>query len=790
MKGGRSILKINWKCLAVWSVLCIPAWANAQTTQPQRPVDLVYPLLDAANSRWFYFSSACRPFGMVSVFPDNVISGDWNGGYRYKEDTIRYISHIHEWQLSGVAVMPCTFSRDSLPALFKDPSSTFSHKKEIVKPGYHSVFLDRYHITAEITATSRVGLHRYRYAGKGSRGIVFQLSGNLGPSEITAAGYEQVSDHEIRGYMVNGKTSRRPKPVTVYFSAVFKTPVTGIYLSENNVVRSALKQWKGANGMLLVQLANTTEPVEMKVGISFTSQEAAAANRLAEAPDWNFDQVVKAAGNEWNEMLGRIKVEGGTYKQQRRFYTDLWHAIQGRRVLSDIDGKYVDNTGSASVVRQVPLNSQGKPKFNMYNSDAFWGAQWTLNTLWDLVYPEITSGFCNSFLQYYKDGGLIPRGPAGGNYTFVMTGAQTTPFYVSAWQKGIRDFDVNLAYEGLRKDHFPGGMMAKAGYEHTTAKGGGIEEYIAKGYVPYPLSDTVYGMHMDGASITLENAYQDWCLAQMARELGKQDDYNLFMERSGNFKHLYNAQAGYMVPKDREGKWREPYDPLEDQHGFEEANGAQATWFVPHALPELFSLMGGEKNAVEKLNGQFEAARAYRFSSEYQGNPPEMIKEERIPVNYSNQPSIQTAFIFNYAGAPWLTQYWSRTVIDSAYSELSPYLGYNGDEDQGLMGSLNVLMKTGLFQMTGGCEADPRYEIASPIFNRITFALNPKYYKAKTFVIEARHNSAANKYVQSATLNGKPLNRFYFRQSDINKGSTLILNMGAEPDKSWGTALE
>lgn len=749
--------------------------------QKREPVDLVYPLLDAAHSRWFYFSSACRPFGMVSLFPDNRISGDWGGGYRYEIDTIQDFSHVHEWQLSGVAVMPLSYTKEELPSLYTNYASRFSHTTEVVKPGYHSVTLDRYKTKVELTASNRAGLHRYLFPAGKQKGVLFELSGEqLGPSKMIDGGFEQVSKTEIRGYMVNGTTGRRPKTYNVYFSAVFNQPIKKIYLYDAGVAKEGITKWNGKTGKIVVELADDSrQQVLMKVGISYTSEEGASENLQKEIGGRDFDKVVADARYEWNSMLSRIKIEGGTLQQQQRFYTDLWHSIQGRRIINDIDGKYADFTGNERLIKQVPLNAKGKPAFSMYNSDSFWGAQWTLNTLWQLVYPEIAEDFCKSFLEYYKNGGLIPRGPSGGNYTYVMTGAQLTPFYVAAWQKGIRGFDINTAYDGLKKNHMPGGMMSKVGYEHNTAKGGGTEYYIDRGYVPYPLSDTTYGLHQDGAAITLENAYQDWCLAQLAKGLNKQDDYNYFMKRSENFRNLYNASAGYMVPKDKAGKWKADYDPLQYEHGFEEGNGAQYTWFVPHNLPQLFSLMGGKDSAVAKLNRGFVQSQPFRFSDEHPEDTGRFANNRRLLINYSNQPSIQTAFIFNYAGAPSLTQYWSRLVIDSAYSALSPNNGYNGDEDQGLMGSLCVLMKIGLFQMTGGCEADPRYDIGSPIFKKTTITLNPKYFKANRFVIEAMNYSNENKYIKSALLNGKKLDSFYIQQSDINKGSTLTLNMSS-----------
>jgi len=766
----------------------------------QRPVDLVYPLLDTAHSRWFYFSSACRPFGMVSLFPDTKTEEDWDSGYRYEEDSIRDFSHIHEWQLSGVAVMPVRYTNPDIPSLMNNFASKYSHTSEIVRPGYHSVFLNRYSIKAELTATERVGMHRYTFPRGNNSGVIFLLGGHLGPCDIPEGGFIQINKYEIRGYMVNGPTLRRVKKTPVYFTAVFNRPIKKIYMQQSGKIQTDLKEWKGTNGKILLAFENDElHPFLMKVGISFTDEDGAVRNLLSEVPGWNFDKVENDAGEQWNSMLSRIKIEGGTELQQRRFYTDLWHALQGRRMLSDVDGKYADCTGAEKVILQLPLDKNLRPKFNMYNSDAFWGAQWTINTLWQLVYPEIAEEFCNSFIEYYKNGGLIPRGPSGGSYTYVMTGASSTPFFVSAWQKGIRGFDINKAYEGLKKNHLPGGMMSKIGYEHKTSKGGGLEYYITNGYVPYPLSDTIYGMHQDGAAITLENAYQDWCLAQLAKSLGKSDDYGYFMNRSGNYKNLYHDR--FMTPKDKSGKWQTPFDPLLNNHGFEEGNSAEYTWFVPHNLPALFSLMGGRDSAVVRLNKQFELTQPLRFCNEHPeiSNPAvaefagqkssaqrKYVNNERTWVNYSNQPGIEMAYLFNYAGAPWLTQYWSRMVVDSVYSKLSPYYGYSGDEDQGLMGSLSVLMKMGLFQMTGGCDENPRYEIGSPLFDKVTISLHPTFYKAKELILETISNNTSSPYIQSANLNGIALQSFYFNHSDINSGAHLILKMGEKPNKNWG----
>lgn len=752
----------------------------------ERPVDLVYPQLDAAHSRWFYFSSAAVPFGMVSLFPDTNTNGEWDSGYRYAEDSIRSFTHIHEWQLSGVAVMPVVFGQGSLNAVLKNKASAFSHKKEVIRPGYHEVELDRYHIQAALTASNRAGIHRYQFPASGERGVIFELGGLLGPSQIISGGYKKTGNNSLQGHVVNGATIRRPKDTPVYFHAEFNKPILSIQrYADGKIV--PLDQWQGANGKMLVVFADTPGPLLMKVGISYTSEAGAAGNVAAEIPHWDFDLVARQAQDRWNDMLSRIIVEGGALQQRKRFYTDLWHALQGRRIISDADGKYADLTGKEKVVRRLPTDKQGKPLFNMYNSDAFWGAQWTLNTLWQLVYPEVAEEFCNSFLEYYKNGGLIPRGPSGGNDTFVMTGASSTPFFVSAWQKGIRGFDIDLAYQGLKKNHMPGGLMGKAGYEHKTAKGGGIEHYIDKGYVPYPLTTgRQYGAHQDGAGMTLEYAYQDWTLAQLARTLNKRDDDIYFTKRSANYRNLYNPATGYMQQKDSLGQWNKAFDPLLYDNGYIESNAAQFTWFVPHDLKGLFELMGGPDKAVTRLQQQFEWSAWHRFCNEHPGENPKFVDDRRTWMNYSNQPNMQVAYIFNHAGAPWLTQYWSREVIEQVFSGLSPYSGYNGEEDQGLMGALSVLIKLGLFQMTGGCEADPYYEIGSPVFDAATITLHPRYYQGKRFRIEARGTSSNNRYIHSATLNGKPHQAFRIRHHDIANGGVLVLDMSDAPNKQWG----
>ena len=765
----------------------------------QRPVDLVNPLIDSANSRWFFFSSATRPFGMVNLSPDMGTAGAWESGYRYNQKKINFFSHIHAWQLSGIPVLPTT-GKIKAHLGPKEYGSSYSHDRERVEAGYHSIILDDYNIKAELTSTKRVGFHRYTFPKSNQSAVILDLSAQLGPSGTESGYVERVSNKKLTGYAVMEKTRRRPKPTKVFFSIHFNKPFDALHAYRDGKLLGKVKKFKGKNGGVYPIFKTTDgEQILMKVAISYVSSSQAELNLNTELSNWEFDDVVKDSKDEWNEYLSRIQIKGNTRDQQVRFYTDLWHALQGRRIISDVNGKYSDMTGDTQRIGQIPLDEGGEPKFNHYNSDSFWGAQWTLNTLWHLVYPRITEEFINSMLLMYDDGGLIPRGPSGGNYTYVMTGASTTPFIVSAYMKGIRGFNVEKAYEGMLKNALPGGIMSKVGYEHYTNKGGGIEYYIDRGYVPFPLYEKQYGYHQCGPGVTMEYAYQDWTLAQMAKVLNKDGDNKMLIKRAANYRNIYDSSSGWMRGRTLDGNWIEPFDPLVYEgdykdplgSGFVEATAAAATWFVPHDLAGLAELMGGKDIAARRLNQSFLIAKQHGFvAHNYRGDNFVSSYRRRAFINYGNQPSMQTGYIFNYFGQPWLTQKWVREVIDEVYSDNDPQHGYSGDEDQGLMGALCVLMKIGLFEMKGGAEINPSYDLSSPIFDQITIHLDKDYYQGVNFKIDVLNNSPKNKFIQSVKLNGKPVNQSWLYHKDLVKGGNLEYVLGDEPNYDWGTALE
>lgn len=777
-------------------VLCGIALLTGLLPAAERPVDLVNPFVDTHKSRWFFFASAGRPFGMVKLSPDTQMYGTWNSGYLYNEKYVRAFSHIHDWQIAGVPVMPATGGLRGHQG-FEAAKSAFSHDKEIARPGYHKVFLDDYGITAELTSTKRVGFHRYHFPASEQAHIYFDVGARIAHGPISDAWLRRVSDRELEGWAVMAPTNRRKKQLKVFFAIQLNRPFSRFTVwrplpgeaAKEKPVREVVpgnpEEVAGAEtgGAVSFKFARP-ETVLLKVAISYVGQEQARLNMAAELPHWDFDRVVRESEDEWNEILGRMEVTGGTREQRVKFYTDLWHALLGRGAFSDANGKYVDNTGDTPKVRQVPLDGSGKPVRDTYNSDSFWGSHWTLNVLWPIAWPKVMNDQAASLVDYYSMGGMIARGPSGGNYTFVMIGDQALPLIAAAYFKGIHDFDLKAAYDGSRKNAFPGGIRDHAGYEAgPNAEGGGMKYYVERGYVPLGQFGT--GSHREGAAQTLEYAYQDAALANLARALGHVEDARLFGERSRNWRKLFDPSTGYIRPRNMDGSWYEPFTPTCEGfncRGFVESNAAIYTYFVPHDLPGLIDALGGNEKFVEKLQRQFELAAPARFITPHG-------KHGENWIDYENQPACHMAHLFSHAGAPWLTQYWVRRVKRDVFGNITPQGGYNGDEDQGQMGALGVLMAIGLFDSTGGIAPEPRYEITTPLFDRVTIRLDAHGTKGRRFVIRTVNNSASNDYIQSARLNGRPLEgRFWITHAELLAGGELELTLGPQPYKRWGVA--
>ncbi len=743
----------------------------------KRPVEWVNPLIDTATRRFFFLTTASRPFGMVNLSPDTRVGSDaWKSGYRYTDEHIHWFSHVHAWQLCGIPVMP-TMGRFKGHQGSEAYKSRFSHETEQAHAGYHAVHLEDYGIRAELTSTVRVGFHRYTFDRFGEAWIIMDLGAHimLPMSDCFA---RVIDNTRIVGFVENDRTRRRPKRTKIFFDALFDRAPEEVRVWEDGTCVEFEDAIAGPRtGIAFRFNVEEGDVIQLKVGISYCGTEQAHLNLTTELPHWDFDRVRKESADEWNQWLSRIEVEGGTDAQKTKFYTDLFHALKGRRRVSDVNGTYLDMTGDLPQVRQIPLDENNTPLYDHHNTDAFWGTPWTLNLLWAMAWPEVTHSFCNTLVDMYKNGGLIPRGPSGGNYTFVMTSPTSTTFLVSAWMQQIRSFDIAAAFAGMLKNHQPGGLMGKAGYEHYTCRGGGAEYYIERGYVPQGIEANAYHLHA-AASMTLEYAYHDWALSQLALLLGNEKEHAELIRRAGNYCNLWDSETKFMRPRTMAGEFVPDFDPMAPD-GWEEGNGHHYRWHVPHDVAGLIALFGGKDTFIRELNGLFESAEASRFVA-----PPGT--HYASPLDFGNQPCMSIAHLFNYAGAPWLTQKWVRRIIEQAKSNITPFGGYSGDEDQGQMGCLNVLMSMGLFSVNGGCHAEPFYEITSPIFDRVTIHLHPDYHPGEQFIIETEHNGPGDRYIQSAELDGKPWDKSWFYHRDFASGGTLKLVLGEQPNKNWG----
>jgi len=610
----------------------------------------------------------------------------------------------------------------------------------------------------ELTTTPRVGMHRYTYTTNGRADVVINLAGPAGPMQMRNGRITKVSDTQLEGHY--DRTHPRhggPAAVRVFFVMQFEKP-----FSKFTTYKSPA--YKSTSAYVTYDNVSAGDVLQMKAALSFTSIANARANMAAELNHWNFDAVRDESFRVWNEWLGKIDVEGGTKAQRTKFYTDLWHVLLGRHVLNDANGAYPDYTdgkgGNASLkIRQLPRGADGKPKFNMYNSDAYWLSQWNLNLMWGLAWPRMLDEFANASLQMARDGRRLPRGPCGGGYTHIMTACPATMLIVCAYMKDVHSFDPEEAFAIIKDNHTAGGanmLDANAFY----AKNGWLAGFDGR-----------------PAGRTVEMNFQDWCAAQMAKKLGKTADYKEFLRRSAGWKNLFHPPSGLLMPRDANGRFSPTNTNPLSGYAWVEANSWQASWFTSHDVQGLANLMGGFDEYCRKLNFAFEQEVKNDFVHGYGSGY----------VSYANQPGCSNAHLFNYAGKPWLTQYWVRRVNEQAYGGTTVHLGYGGhDEDQGQMAGVSALMSMGLFSVRGTCAVDPIYEITAPVFDKITIALDRKYYSGKRFVISTRHNTAANMYIQSAKLDGRPLKNAWFYHRDLADGGTLELVLGPKPNFKWG----
>lgn len=745
--------------------------------QYSEPVDWVDPYIETNRGRFFLFATGSQPYGVISAAP---MTKNWNnggGGYAYAMNEILGFPQIHAWTLSGLNLMPTIASVD--PTLGEDAwKSPFRHDGEVVQPGYHRVYLPKSNVWVEQTSTARVSFYRFRWTKDTHAQMLLSLSGLLGNSRMTNAEIRKTSEWEFEGSIssVDRAYNVGPKDIKIYFVVhVDKKWKTFDGWNGKNLLEDITTLKGDSAGTSFAYDVMAGDQLKLKIAISYTSIESARNNLTTECNGWDFDRVCKDSREEWNEWLGKINVEGGSVDQRVKFYTDLWHVLLGRHRINDVNGDYPDRTTGVKSssgnltdgfmtdatfkVRNPGVDANGDIKHNMYNSDAFWLTQWNLNVLWGLAWPEIQDDMASSMVAYSNNGGLLPRGPSGGGYSFIMTGCPATNLIVSAFMKDIlTKTDHENAFQQIKKNHLPGGMMGGGEFFKND-----LAFYIEKGWWP------------DNAGINIEAAFQDWGAAQMAKKLGKTDDYNYFFRRSQSWKNCYEPEQKLLFPKNREGNFTHT-DALKGW-GYVEANAWQATWGVSHDIKGLFQLMGGDSHFCEKLNFAFQQESENNFTHSYGSGY----------ISYANQPGCSNAHVFSYANAPWLTQYWVREVNKKAYGGITPDLGYGGhDEDQGQMGGVSALMSIGLFNIVGTESQKPYYEITAPVFDKVTIKLDNNYYSGKEFVIKTYNNSEENCYIQKAKLNGEKLDNFWFYHEQFAKGGELEIWLGDKPNKKWG----
>ena len=736
------------------------------------PVSWVDPYIETNKGRFFYFITGSRPFGVISAAPMTINRNGDGGGYAHKSTEILGFPQIHSWQLSGIELIPTLSNIDPTmgEATWKSP---FKHDDEIVQPGYHRVYLSKYKTWVEQTSTDRVSFYRFTWVKDTVAQILLNLGGHLGNCGMANAEVKKISDTEFEGSVssVDRPFHSGPVDIKIFFVVQLDKACQSFDgWEEKSRLRNTTSIHGDNAGTALIYPVKSGEQLKMKIAVSYTNIENARKNLQAECPTWDFEKVRKDSREVWNKWLGKIEVEGGSTAQRIKFYTDLWHVLLGRQRLNDVSGDYPDRTegkqhgtglllDAVLKVKNPGRNPDGTVKHNMYNSDAFWLTQWNLNVLWGLAWPEVQDDMAASLVAYSDNGGLLPRGPAGGGYTYIMTGCPATSLIVSTYMKGnLTKADPEHAFQRIKENHLPGGMLGSGKFAEKDLK-----FYIENGWWP------------NNAGITIEAAFQDWGAAQMAKKLSKTEDYSYFINRSDSWKNCFESDQKLIFPKNKEGKYTHT-DPLSGK-GFVEANSWQTTWGVSHDIPGLAKLMGGNSQLCKKLNEAFEQSKKSDFVYEYNEGY----------VSYANQPGCSNAHVFSYVNAPWLTQYWVRRVKEQAYGGITPELGYGGhDEDQGQMGGVSALMAIGLFNIVGTESITPFYEITSPIFDKVTIKLDNKYYKGKMFIIKTYNNSRENCYIQKARLNGKPLDNFWFTHQQFSAGGKLELWLGDKPNKEWG----
>jgi len=729
--------------------------ANAQVAS-KKLVDYVNPFIgtasyDAKSRGGNNFPGATTPFGLVQLSPDTrEVPGYPCSGYDYSDEYVFGFSHTH---LSGTGV-PDLFDVLLIPAIDKATDSLnyrsrFSHEQEMAKPGYYQVKLLDYNINAELTATEHVGFHRYTFPESKDAQIVINADHSSERSrfqtKILLSQLKVINPTTIEGFrIITGWVEGFRK---VYFRVEFSKPFRQHVIFDG---KKKLPNIELLNGKALEMALNfdtkANEQILVKVGLSAVSVENARLNLIAEVSDWDFDKVAQNASNQWENELGKI-VADGTKEQLEIFYTGMYHAFIQPNNIADVNGDYV---GTDMVTRNAPDKKH-------YSTFSLWDTYRAAHPLYTLLQPKLTANFINSMIRQSETYGYLPIWQLWGMENYCMIGNHAIPVIVDAALKNLKGFDLDKAYQAVK---------VSSTVEHLNSP---FKTWEKLGYIPEDvLSQSV--------SISLEMAFDDWCVAQFAKKMGKMDDYQHFMKRSGFYINLFDSKTKFFRAKNKDGNWLMPFDPLEYGNNgnapYTEGNAWQYLFYVPQNMNNLVELMGGRGAFCAKLDTLFSLNDA-----------PATINHDASgfigQYAHGNEPSHHVGYLYNFAGQPWKSQKLVAQIQHELYS--NTHSGYQGNEDCGQMSAWYIFSAMGFYPVN---PANSVYVIGSPTLKSAEIKLE----NGVSFKITTKNVSKQNVYIQLVKLNGKPYTKTFITHSDILKGGSLDFVMGKNPNKKWGTA--
>lgn len=704
------------------------------------------------------FPGACVPFGMVQLSPDNFDAPEEPAsGYDYVQKTIVGFSHTHlngtgVGDLYDVLVQPLIGTPLWQPGDAAKPGSgyrsSFSHATEKPSPGYYGVKLDDYNVNVELTATAHVGFHKYQFPATDSAYILFDLDHTLDKKrsywacKIIAAHMKQVDAYTVEGYRILTGWARLRK---VYFVAKFDQPIQGSFFVNGRKVMADANLVNGNSSKAAFRF-NSKEGsiVKMKVALSATSVADAYKNLTAELPGWDFENTVAKAKAAWNNTLSVIDADG-TDAQKQIFYTGLYRNFIQPNNLANADGTY---SGTDFTTRKANDGTH-------YSTFSLWDTYRATHPLYTLTAPQKDAAFINSMLRQYDTYGYLPIWQLWGDENYCMIGNHAIPVIADAMLKGIKGFDYEKAYKAC---------VASSKTDHPGAPFSVWDKYH---YFPENIQS-------QSVSLTLEVAYDDWCVLQMAIKLGKTEDVKFFARRVANYRNLYDPKTTFFRAKNDKREWISPFNPL--QYGgnggnpFTEGNAWQYFWYVPQDIPGLITLTGGETNFNTKLDTMFTLQAK---DSDVNGNASGFIGQ----YAHGNEPSHHVAYLYNYSGQPWKSQFYVHKILTELYDET--VTGLSGNEDCGQMSAWYVFSAMGFYPVN---PASGLYVFGSPLLKHTALNLA----NGKKFTINVAN--AGKTYIQSVKLNGKPYTKTYIKHADIEAGGILEFVMGDEPNKEWGVS--